>query len=568
MILAPTQLDVTRYLSAQGLTYFAQRKGVLRFRGTLKCKQGPIQVELAIRDWDFITYPTIRLLERPVALQGVQAHLTARSGLCYYTPGSVVLDRYDAVSALAQCLAQATHVLDELVLNPEYRRTELTREYLAQWSVAQDPTPWLVVRAGVSSTSTNAHMAQVGQRFFIFGDDLNELTAIAKAMGEPLHDYGSGFVWVLRTTKWPPMSASFPADVHSLFEWLKAWDKDLYGDLQRRLGKDRTYWKSPLLYLVIDGPAGWLGVEVPLGGLSVRILGKRKPALYRQHMHGKGKIVRIARLSVLDWSADFVHSRNLDFKDLTDKRITLVGCGAIGSHLAEALVRLGAGRGKRGQLRIIDPDVMSAENLGRHALGYPALLEDKASAMEAELRRTFPLANVSSVVGDALAVPDIFKGDLLIDATGEEALSETINARQIAAGASACAVLYVRISGTGGAVQSLWVDAGGKGACFRCLRKNDPQSHRAERFPIEKNNDPAWVMRGCHAVTPYAVSAPMHAAALATDVVADWLKGNVSPRLRVLARPGADVYEVKDQDPKRLDNCPACNPPAALQKAG
>jgi hypothetical protein len=44
------------------------------------------------------------------------------------------------------------------------------------------------------------------------------------------------------------------------------------------------------------------------------------------------------------------------------------------------------------------------------------------------------------------------------------------------------------------------------------------------------------------------------------------LKGNVSPRLRVLVRPGADVYEVKNQDPKRLDNCPACNPPAALQK--
>jgi len=62
------------------------------------------------------------------------------------------------------------------------------------------------------------------------------------------------------------------------------------------------------------------------------------------------------------------------------------------------------------------------------------------------------------------------------------------------------------------------------------------------------------------------VSAPMHAAALATDAIADWLQGRVSPRMRVLTRPGADVHPVKNQDPKRLDECVACRPPIVLLK--
>jgi molybdopterin/thiamine biosynthesis adenylyltransferase len=559
--------QVMRHLVAHGFSYFKRRRGVLWFRGELSCRQGAIKIELGISDWDFVSYPTIRLLERPASLEGVQAHLTARNGLCYYTHGAVVLNRFDPVVAVAQCVAQATEVLDSLALDPEYRRDELTREYLAQWSVGQLPAPWVVIKAGLSEESTNSNVAVLGKGYFIFGDKPDELAAIAEAVGESLRDYGNGFAWVFRTPKWPPMSESFPTDLQSLFTWLKAWDKDLSGDFQHRLGHDRGYLKWPFLYLMIKSPAGWLGIEIPLGNALARKVGHRKPSAYRQQMHSSGKGRCIVRLAVVDWSAEFIHSRNLDFDDLTNKRITLIGCGAIGSHLAEALVRLGAGQGKRGHLRIIDPDSMSSENLGRHALGYPSLLKDKPSAMKEELHRTFPLAKVDGIWGNALAMRDLFKGDLLIDATGEEAVSEAINAQHMAQRKSACPVLYVRISGTGGAVQSFWVDAD-KGACFHCLRYTDAQGRRVERFPIEKSNSPTWIMKGCHALTPYAVSAPMHAAALATDAIADWLRDQVSPRLRVLVRPGADVHPVKSQDPKRLDTCSACGSSSNSNKAG
>jgi hypothetical protein len=129
-------------------------------------------------------------------------------------------------------------------------------------------------------------------------------------------------------------------------------------------------------------------------------------------------------------------------------------------------------------------------------------------------------------------------------------------------------VLYVRIYGQGDAAQALWVDAGRRGACFACLRKNDPQSRRAPRFRIGKTDEAQWVMRGCQAVTPYSVSAPMHAAAMASDMIADWLQGNVSPRLRFLERPNADVIHNKNQDPKALPHCPACSISTQALKVG
>ena len=229
---------------------------------------------------------------------------------------------------------------------------------------------------------------------------------------------------------------------------------------------------------------------------------------------------------------------------------------------------MGAGQGKHGRLRIVDFDEMEACNVSRHQLGYPSLLKSKAPELADELRRLHPTAKVEGEVIDALKVDALFRDHLVIDATGEEALSEAINVRHLAAGASASPVLYVRIYGQGDAAQALWVDAGRTGACFACLRKNDPQSRRAPRFRIGRTDEPQWIMRGCQAVTPYSVSAPMHAAAMASDMVADWLHGNVSPRLRFLERPNAGVIHNKNQDPKALPHCPACSISIQAVKVG
>lgn len=551
-------VEVARELAKWGFRFVTFRREVLKLSGSLRCAFGPVPVDLLVGDWEFVDYPVIRILERPKQLEGVQPHVFSSGGLCYFNPGSVVLERFDPVSAVLNCLEQATLVLDRLALDADYRREEFTLEYLTQWNVGQDPAPSGLIKAGIYDGAADAATAILGNKWLIVGSEVRELQAIAEAMGEPLQELGDRKAWILRTKRWPPLTPNLPGDGKAMFDWLRAWDPKLLQVFQWRMEQDRKYLAYTTLRVLIEGPHGWLGFDLDLGDKQMRAKGARDRRAFVQKLHRAGTYRPLTRLRVIDWSAKFIHSRNLSFPDLTDKKLTLVGCGAIGSHLAEALVRLGAGQGQRGRLRLIDPEGMEGGNLGRHALGYPSLTQKKATAMAAELTRAFPLANVVGLVDNALRVPDLLGDDLLIDATGEEALSEAINARQQAATGEVSPVLYARIFGAGEAVQTLWVDPRDKGACFRCLRLSDPQNYRAERFPLSSDNSPRQVLRGCNAITPYAVSAPMHAAALATDAVADWLNGNASPRFRTLARPGAEVHKVKNQNPPRSPNCPAC----------
>lgn len=560
-------IEVSQELVKHGFRPLHYRKGVLRMRGTLTCAFGDVPIEIAVADWDFVDYPNICLLERPEPLKGVQPHIFARGGLCYLAPGALVLDRHDPVQAVLQCLAQATVVLNDLALDVEYRRTEFTREFLAEWALGQAPLPRTILKAGVAADATEVSWGILNERHFIVGSDPAELRKIADAMGVPLLQTEKQKTWVFRTSNWPTLPETFPTDVREALKWMDTWDHKLHQAIIQRLKDDRDYLSWESVRWLIQGPFGWFAMAIELGAEEVRKRYRKNRRDFVQRIYRLGKHHPLARVLVFDWSSEFIHSRNLSYPDLSGRRVTLIGCGAIGSHLAEGLVRLGAGHGKGGHLCIIDPDMLQAENLGRHALGYPALTQPKAQAMAEELRRTFPLANVAFENDSVLGHRDVFDADLVIDATGEEALSEAINARHQAL-ASGPPMLYARIFRNGEAVQTFWVDGPGVGACFRCLRGVDPNQPRAERFPLSNEPAPPQQLRGCNAVTPYAVSSPMLAAGLALDAIGGWLDHEaVSPRFRTLIRPGAKVFKVKSQDVSKLRGCPVCAQRQATSRA-
>jgi hypothetical protein len=182
-----------------------------------------------------------------------------------------------------------------------------------------------------------------------------------------------------------------------------------------------------------------------------------------------------------------------------------------------------------------------------------------------ELKRQFPFSKVNSRARDVRFAGNIFDADLVIDATGEEAVSELLNAMRLEQDTNS-PLLHVRIRGNGECVQSFWAQ-GCEFGCFRCLLQADHKNYRQERFPVLKEQSQRKQL-GCAGFTPYAVSAPMSAAALCMEVVVDWLQsGRVSPRFRTKATANANVYAVKDQDVKRLKSCPACGSPDADSSA-
>lgn len=522
--------------------------GGRRFRGHLPSPKGPLRVSVTIRDWDFLVYPTIQVESGLERFPELRPHLDRFGDLCYFERRRVVLDRYDPATAIVQCLTQAESVLAHVLSDANYRVADIQNEFLIHWE-RQEPEAFTVRMGSVKKGALTAPL-HFGADLHpaILADDRHTAEALAKALGQGPLNAEANRCWLFRTEKLPPVPLQFPRNLLELFDWLRQWDRHLYNGIQRVLTIPEAY-QYVCLPFAVHTPVGWIGFMFrPNAGA------KGTPSQKKQYLHAQAAQITMDRISLFDVSPEFVHSRNLAFRDLTDKRITVVGCGAIGSHLAAALVRLGAGQGN-GLLRLIDSDTLQPENLGRHLLGYNMLGRWKASALREELLRQFPLSRIEAVDKGVEADRSLFSADLIIDATGDQLVSEYLNGTWLDA-ARPCPILYVWIQGNGECVQSLWCDTADH-ACFRCLRLNNPERHREERFPVLKHPVDHRVI-GCTGFTPYAVSSAFLAASLAGDVVCDWMQGRCAPRYRTRFRENVDVHPVVNADHPPLTDCPAC----------
>ncbi len=519
---------------------------------------GPVNVRFEIEDWNFLCYPKVRLLERPPGMPPVLDHVDAAGGLCFLAPGSVILDRFQPDVAIQQCLDAAISVLNRIA-SGTHRSQDIASEFLAYWTVGQDPVAFPVLCDELDPSASSAS-------YFVFdGPDGEKLALVAKDLlaaqrvvsGIRGKNLAKGVCRCLlfSSDERPGVTTEpLPDTIKEFFSWVSAWDATLSRDIQGRLGSDKEYLSADVCVIAISTPSGRLGVALPLDRKH-RLGYKKTPSHYRQYLHGAGGIARIMRLQFDDIGATYIHSRNLEFPSLEGRRVTLIGCGAIGGYLAQGLVRLGAGTGPNGLLRLIDHGELEPDNLGRHVLGFPYLYRGKAKGLSDELIRQFPYVNVEPSSSLPGLTDRFFATDLIIEATGEEALSILVNAEH--AQRRRIPVLYAWVKGNGECVQALWVDSS-KHGCFQCLRHGSGAQYRRERFPV-LDNAPRSRFRGCSAFTPYAVSAPMSAAALALDMVGDWLRDSVSPRFRTRYLESSEARRVKNQDISPAKLCPACH---------
>ncbi len=93
-----------------------------------------------------------------------------------------------------------------------------------------------------------------------------------------------------------------------------------------------------------------------------------------------------------NWHPDRLQARGRYGDAVRQAKIALIGCGALGSLLAELLVRGGVT-----QLLLIDHDCLAAENLVRHTLSGGELGKNKAAALAAKLATVSPFASVTAL---------------------------------------------------------------------------------------------------------------------------------------------------------------------------
>lgn len=110
--------------------------------------------------------------------------------------------------------------------------------------------------------------------------------------------------------------------------------------------------------------------------------------------------------------------------------VLVIGAGALGSQVIDQLARAGIGR-----ITIVDDDLMTPANVGRHLLGVEAIDTKKAKSVAMHVGRANPSCHISGF--DMLAQSWLEKNSLndfslILDLTGEPDVRFAFNTRRLA----------------------------------------------------------------------------------------------------------------------------------------
>jgi molybdopterin/thiamine biosynthesis adenylyltransferase len=180
--------------------------------------------------------------------------------------------------------------------------------------------------------------------------------------------------------------------------------------------------------------------------------------------------VPIRRMTVKRLDAGFVVTRGGGRPELLTKRVTLLGCGAVGSHVAVGLAAAGVG-----SLHLVDCEQLAGENVHRHVLGMAHVGLYKVDGLAESIGKRFPHVVVEPDRRDIVDVlskqPRLMReADLVIVALGDETLERRLN--------STLRLDVPRIHvwleplGLGGHV--LVTGVRGVPGCYECLYQHDP----------------------------------------------------------------------------------------------
>lgn len=537
-----TAVDVIEAFKQQGFEWVGKTNdGWFKLRGLLTPPQTdkgcPCEVQL---DPKFFDLPRIRLLEIPSELPTTVPHLGADGGLCYLAKGTVVLDIYDPVGQSLACLQRAAVVFGQILKGEMIE--DLAEEFFAYWH------GWLcfVDMQGEDLGRQNCIVTQAnGNPLWFITDNDDRTTKKLKSLGYQVTDK-TVLTYRIKTGAQPrPLISNWPPEtVGDVLTWQSTLDSRCRRKIHERI-KEGEKRKANGVLIVIESPLMTYGFAV----------------LYdRQHPAQKSKFtdrrdssyrLKVMPISMVRIDDRYLAQRNIPkSKTLAGKKIAIVGCGTIGGYLSDMLVKAGAGT-CGGQLTLVDFDSLFPQNIGRHRLGFPDLLSNKAEAMTKELKRLAPGAEVRALTVDVRQA-NLGELDLLIDATGEESLGHWLCGHY----PPPTPMLSVWIEGPGTAVRAL-LRANASGACYRCLW------HSNRRGELRSTLDPLPTIlagHGCEGLyVPFPASVSVHAASLGAEIALDWVNCVYSPALRTRLIDRVQQLGTSDCDPLPDQECPLCS---------
>ncbi len=182
---------------------------------------------------------------------------------------------------------------------------------------------------------------------------------------------------------------------------------------------------------------------------------------------------RIVPVRVDPGDRGFVLARGGADATLASRRVLVLGCGAVGGHIAMNLARAGVG-----ELWLLDDDAFELANTFRHVCGRAYLKMLKVVGLKLEIERLLPFVRVAGYpldVLDWMKLPaSSFRDvDLVVSALGNPTVEMRVN-EAIATDPSAPPALFAWLEPLGLGGHVLLTHAGADpGGCFECLYEHD-----------------------------------------------------------------------------------------------
>jgi ThiF family/Prokaryotic E2 family B len=323
----------------------------------------------------------------------------------------------DPAYSARQVLAEALELLEAHQTGTE--DYDLKEDFTNYWNQRADvgsPTLSLLHEEG---TSMGRYLL-LGDEIFAFVSKQAMLRWYENRNGAtPKHTNAAWFIELKRF----PLPSEFPTDPRSLLSLLQTHAADGGEAMLKALSQVPNGF---VLVLVATAPSGghqFAGVRLLKTQPPQKNGSRRKTTLKLR----PGAIVDLGDL-LAHYTIQRLRTSRLDssgsrcviaLTDLADKRVVVVGCGAVGSGVARLLAKAGVGR-----LDLVDHETLGWENIRRHELGSRSVRLSKAVALASDLRQDLPeiveVRAFSQTVQDlVVSGNNILEGaDLIVATTG------------------------------------------------------------------------------------------------------------------------------------------------------
>jgi hypothetical protein len=211
----------------------------------------------------------------------------------------------------------------------------------------------------------------------------------------------------------------------------------------------------------------------------------------------------VTPLTVRRHTPTYMRERGGASLDLFGKHVVVLGCGAIGSVVADSLAATGVGK-----LTLVDGDIYSEDNVFRHIIDPNFIDLPKVMGLGFELKRRYPglhVTDVSDWAQEWLKTADFSKIDGIVLAFGLPTLERSFCRAIRAQAKRRMPVLFTWLEplDIGGHSVAFWTEEPG---CLDCLYRDDEglDSLQARTAFLEPNQVVSKNLTGCSSVfVPY-----------------------------------------------------------------